>query len=477
MALAGPIKVISNPAKNPKISEGISSLIGNPYSQPENAGSSKTLAYYETFPVSSFLDITQGTNKVSLTTEAVTDVNGLVMSDYVSISKGSADGSDLGLRVVLANEGSRAAVSAQLADSNLIQTGDILVSLRPKFSQSLRYLTLQLLSTHVSTAVVTTDKSGKKVVYNIDMPMDGDMLGGAEGLGYSKLDAPHFTGSESANLALHVLRPRLNNTQKKNMQQWLELALKRAREKSIYPSKISFNTNYESPMFRSAQDLVFVGDTGRLLLSGAAAKPTQHLQMYCSEYAWTLLSLRDCDPSQSSEFSKNQPSCIKPIFNPMIMFGSGFSSGTPAQEDLYGMTDGVMLLAKQTGRDVGFISSLINQAVPANSDVKTAAPGLSSGHREVAKMMAPLIAQANPYFNQAVLSGQAQMIDGFRAQLNPNSMRNYSPTAFVVHAMMPSVINGQAVTQKAFDYVATIKYVPASVNAKDVQALRATEGI
>ena len=238
------------------------------------------------------------------------------------------------------------------------------------------------------------------------------------------------------------------------------MSLQKARSKEIYPSKISFNADYNSPLYRAGSDMSFVADLGRLML-GQSLKASQHLQMYCSEFAWAMLSLKDCDPAAvSSALNKGKtPSCISPFYQPMKTFGSAFSSGTPADEDYYGLADGIRLLAGQTGADAQGMIQMIDFAVPAAGDAKSEAKGLSNGHKQVAAMMKPLIDQTNGYFKATVVASPAQ-IDGARAQFNGASLPNYSPTAFVIHAAMPDTVQGQKVVQKKLDYVTTIKYVP-----------------
>lgn len=457
--LAGPVRHIKNTA-NSQISGPLGGLVGVPYKQPPQA-TTESLPFYMSFPVSTFLDIdSAGPNKANLTPSPLSDTSAPVMVNYLTLQKMKAG--DLGLRIIVGSHENRARTAEQLAESNLIRTGDILVSNRPRFAQTLRYLALQLLSTHVSMAVVVTE-NGKKTVYNVDMPMDADMLQGAKGLGFSTMSSPHFTG-ENDNLVLHILRPRLTDVQRSNIQAWLELSLKRAREKSIYPGMISFNSDYENPMYRSDADLAFVTDTAKLLIDGGKAKPTQHLQMYCSEFAWSLLSLRNCNPTADAAQirSSSQASCVKKFFEPMNIFGSGFSSGTAASKDLYGMTDGIMMLAKSNTQDPARITELVNQAIPAGGDIQSSAPGLSAGHKAVAESMKQVIGGVNQYFTQAILSGVPAVIDNARAGTNSTSKRNYSPTAFVVHALMPNTFKDSPVLQKQLDYIGTLKWATAS---------------
>lgn len=457
-ASAGPIvNKLGKNAFNNHIAAGIEQVLGKHTQSPSL---NPSVAFYETFPAKAMLSL----NDVSFIPRS-DDSDSVVVTDYISIGAQSATGSSLGLRMALAPQESRLKAAQSMAESGLIKTGDIIVSTRPLFANSLQYLALQLLATHISVAVVVNE-NGKKLVYNIDMPMDTDMLGGAsQGFGKSVMDSPHFT-NDNENLMLHILRPRLDTTQRDNIQKWFEKSLEKARSKKIYPASLSFNSDYNSPTYRDNGDLAFVADTARLLLD-QKMQSTEHLQMFCSEFAWTILSLKDCNPdTQASSFKKGKtPSCVSEFFKPMQMFGSAFSGGSTSDESLFGMTDGIPMLINQTGADPQTSMQLIDFSLPG---VEREAKGLSNGHKGVASAMAPLIQQANGYF-KLTLTRNAQQIDGARAQLNPASARNYSPTGFVVHAGMPDSIDGEKVEQKKLDYVVTIKYVPKA-KLKDLQS-------
>ncbi|MES2801174.1 MAG: hypothetical protein V4654_01670 [Bdellovibrionota bacterium] len=450
-ATAGPIvNKLGKNAFNTQINAGIEKVLGK---HTQSAMLNPSVAFYETYPAKNMLSL----NDVSFVPRS-DDSNSVVLTDYVAMGAQSANGSALGLRMALAPQESRLEAARSMAESGLIKTGDIIISTRPLFANSLQYLALQLLNTHISVAVVITE-GGRKVVYNVDMPMDADMLGGkAVGFGKSAMDSSHFT-ADNENLMLQILRPRLSETQKKNLQAWFEKALEKARSKTMYPSSLSFNSDYNSPTYRGNGDLSFVADTARLLL-GQKMKEHDHMQMFCSEFAWVMLSLRDCNPDGS-----NLKSCVSEYFKPMQMLGTAFSGGSASDQDLYGMTDGIPMLIQQTGASSQLAMGLIDFALPG---VEKEAKGLSSGHKGVASAMAPLIQQMNGYF-KLTLSQNAQQINGARAQLNPSSPRNYSPTGFGVHAAMPNQINGKTVTQKKFDYVVTIKYVPKA-QLKDLQS-------
>lgn len=450
-ASAGPIvnKLGKNPFNN-QIAAGIEYVLGK-YTQSVMLNPS--VAFYQTYPTKNFLTLTD----VSMVPKS-NDTNSVVLTDYIAMGAQSEQGSALGLRMALAPQESRLEAARSMAESGLIQTGDIIISTRPKFANSLQYLALQLLNTHVSLAVVVKEGS-RKVVYNLDMPMDAEMLGGkALGFGKSVMDSNHFT-EENENLMLQVLRPRLTDAQKQNLQVWLEKALAKAQKKSIYGSSISFNSDYNSPTYRENENLSFVQDTARLLL-GQKMLEHDHMQMFCSEFAWVMLSLKDCNPDGS-----NLNSCAQEFFKPMQMLGSVFSNGQATDQSLFGMIDGIPSLIQQTGANPQIAMNLIDFALPG---LEKEAKGLSAGHKGVAQAMAPLIAQMNGYF-KLTLSQNAQLIEGARAQINPLTPRNYSPTGFGVHAAMPNEINGQTVEQKKMDYVVTIKYVPKA-KLKELQS-------
>ena len=457
VALAGPIvnKLGKNPF-NTQIAALVESTLGT-WSQSDSL--KPTVAYYQTFPARSMLPL----DDVAFVPRSE-DTDSVVLTDYVAIGAQTTAGSAIGLRMAFAPQESRLKVSQSLAESGLVKTGDIIVSTRPLFANSLQYLALQLLNTHNSVAVVVNE-NGKKLVYNIDMPMDQDMLGGAAlGFGKSVMDSPHFT-KDNKNMMLHILRPRLDANQKANLQKWLDKSLRKARAKTVYPKYFSFNKDYNNPTYRNG-DISFVADVARILLD-QKMQAHSHIKMYCSEFSWVILSLINCDPDiTADDFKKSKtPACVKEFFKPVQMFGSAFSGGSASDPDLYGMSDGIPLLILQTGALPQASTDLIDFALPG---VDREADGLPSGHKAVAAEMAPLIKKANGYF-RLILSQNHAQIDEARVKLNPASPRNYSPTAFSVLAAIPDTLNGQKIIQKKLDYVTTIKYLPKA-KLKELQS-------
>jgi len=452
--------IVNKLGKNPfntQIATLIESALGQ-WSQSDSLNPS--IAFYETFPAKSMLSL----DDVAMVPRS-DDTDSVVLTDYIAIGAQSAAGSAIGLRMALAPQESRVKVSQSLAESGLVKTGDIIVSTCPLFAHSLQYLALQLLNTHSSVAVVVTE-NGKKIVYNIDMPMDEDMLGGATlGFGRSAIDSPHFT-KDNKNMMVHILRPRLDSNQKANLQKWLEKSLRLARAKIAYPKFISFNKDYNKPTYKPNGDLSFVADVARLLLD-QKMQVHKHIKMYCSEFTWVMLSLKDCNPdTTAADFKKSKtPTCVKEFFKPVQMFGSAFSGGSASDQDLYGMSDGIPMLIAQAGALPQISMDLIDFALPG---VDREADGLSSGHKAIAAEMAPIIKKANAYF-KLILTQNHTQIDDARAKLNPAAPRNYSPTSFSVLAAIPDTLNGQKISQKKLDYVTTIKYLPKA-KLKDLQS-------
>ena len=127
------------------------------------------------------------------------------MIDFKHPDAKGAEG-DVGLRVVVTK---RAGMAQRLGKSGLIQTGDILLTVRPEWGGSGPYPNVQMGISHTGLAYV---KNG--VVYNIDNPMDQEYLGP----GYrAQLNSSHYN---TLNM-LHVIRPRyLTDEQKKALWTW-----------------------------------------------------------------------------------------------------------------------------------------------------------------------------------------------------------------------------------------------------------------
>ncbi|MCI5211681.1 MAG: hypothetical protein D3910_23530 [Candidatus Electrothrix sp. ATG2] len=123
-----------------------------------------------------------------------------------SLAKTSRENS-LGLRLyIIPPDVNTRRASQHFAQSGLVKTGDILLSFRQGTSGTGEYQHIQLGLTHSGMALVQDG-----ALYNIDSP-----------LSYTgQLDHKHYTEDQ---LMLHVLRPKLTDAERRNLQNWLELA-------------------------------------------------------------------------------------------------------------------------------------------------------------------------------------------------------------------------------------------------------------
>src|SRR5690606_17958551 len=96
---------------------------------------------------------------------------------------------------------------------------------------------------------------------------------------------------------IHVIRPRgLSDAERANIVAWATRLNSSA--KRVYPSQIKFNDDYNAPKFKPGKPVEFVKNLGQIALG---QNPASTLDLYCSEFAWALLSLKSCDPAATSE--------------------------------------------------------------------------------------------------------------------------------------------------------------------------------
>jgi hypothetical protein len=372
-----------------------------------------------------------------------------------------------GLRLVIADgAANRASVTKRLMNSEILKPGDVVLSFRPEWAGTGAYPHIQLGVSHAGIIYTEGDTA-----YNLDMPLD-EVYNGA-GL-KSALSSAHY---QKATM-VHIMRPRLSETQRNNVNAWTKKI--RDRAPSIYKNGITFNTDYQAPKYDEAQPeggrLQFVADLGRLALG---IKISQDTSMYCSEFAWSVLSLRDCDPvTTKSEFETKDsvPSCVKPIFNPIPTIGN-VSWSVDQENAEIGSVDGPI---KHLG--------VLNDALPFDSDVRwdvtkaeiekifevsPLAPKMSAGHTAVAdtlgeetfgmiKTFFDTVFLGTGELNSDPMDAKEKMRYGFNTQMK----RNYSPTAFVLHAMLTPKNK-----DKSFDYVGTILFATPD-QYKNLRSLR-----
>lgn len=332
----------------------------------------------------------------------------------------------LGLRIYSHKPDTKLASS--LAASRFIQTGDILLSFRPEWGGAGPYTNIQMGISHAGVAYI---KNG--VVKNIDMPLTPEYLG--------ELNSEHYRETK----AIHVIRPRgLTNTQKENIARWASKLESEAPK--IYPNKISFNQDYTSPNFKPGKPLTFVKQLGQLALG---IPNNISLKMYCSEFAWSLLSLRDCDPNNAQAFKEEGvPRCINPIFVPLHM--SGDFVGTNKQEkSSVGLSDGPLLTINSMGLSNTDRDRLLTSVF--TTDRKNNAK-LSPGHKSISDLMSPVFDKLRGVYFGAYYN--IQQANDLREQFNSQMKDNYSPPSFVI-LTLPAKEN----PLRVMDYVGTVTYI------------------
>lgn len=338
---------------------------------------------------------------------------------------------DVGLRLVVAR---RSGLATRLARSGLVQTGDLLLTLRTEWGGTGAYPNIQMGVSHVGIAYV---KDGK--VHNLDNPMNEEYLGrGMRG----DLTSEHYRTLKF----LHVIRPRnLTDEQRDNLLAWATRLSTNARR--VYPSQISFNSDYNAPKYRANKSLRFVQRFGQVALG---QNPPGNIDMFCSEFAWSLLALRDCDPETEGDAFKGSrvPSCIKPAMRPMRATGTVVPSHR--RGSYAGLGDGPLLVIDALKAADDKRKALIASVFAENPE---GLKKISSGHRKVAETMQPRFARLKTYYDSITggfwSSWWGWMVSfGFSYSGIP---QNYSPTSYLINALMPK--NNK---NRTMDYVATI---------------------
>jgi hypothetical protein len=330
---------------------------------------------------------------------------------------------DVGLRLIVTK---RAGMSERLAKSGLVQTGDLLLTFRAEWGGVGAYPNVQMGISHTGVAYV---KDGK--VHNIDNPMDQEYLGA----GYTAvLTSDHYRTLQ----LIHIVRPRyLTDVQRKNLIGWATRLNKLAR--TIYPSKIAFNQDYNAPKYKSGRPLDFVQHVGRVALGQS---PAGNVAMFCSEFAWSLLALRDCDPDTSGEAFKGGrvPSCVRPIMRPMKATGSVSYTG---------LADGPLTVIGALNLPKAEREKLVHSVFV--SDPKGFSR-MSAGHRQLAKDMNPKFEKLEHYYravaNKSWLGAEGRILS---IAINQGIPENYSPTSFLINTLLSPGSSG-----RTMDYVGTV---------------------
>lgn len=400
-----------------------------------------------------------------------------IIFDFFHPMSGNTPSEKIGLRLFLANESiGRKNVAKQLSSTGTVQTGDVLLSFRPEWSGLGSYPHIQLGVSHAGLAWI---KDGH--VRNLDMPLNNnynrDQLNPSEP---SFLSSKHYREAKF----IHVIRPivkeqemldyndkiairpgktacglkrkdeNLYRCQRNKINRWAERIyddmdnIYQVGTSTIVPGKMSFNSNYIAPSVATMSSEELIRDTGRLALS-MQRKKVKGLTSFCSEFVWSLLGLRNC---YNGDLSSDNPECIKPIFSPMKAVGVN---------DEYGFTDGPPVLMDRlvsAGHDPRQLLPEVFQSTVDSSE-------MSSGHKKAAEQVKPLMDALKQMYGaryqllnpSLTVEQRAQIykqLQDASAKLNSEVVPTFSPTSFLVHALLP-----EGHPQKAFKYIATIVYL------------------
>ncbi len=335
---------------------------------------------------------------------------------------------DVGLRLVVAK---RAGLAQRLGKSGLVQTGDLLLTFRAEWGGAGAYPNVQMGISHTGVAYI---KDG--VLHNIDNPLNAEYLG-ARG----ELNSEHYRTLSF----IHVIRPRnLTDAQRANLLEWTSrLAASSGR---VYPKQIAFNQDYNAPKFKRGKSLDFVKHLGQIALG---QNPPGTVDMFCSEFAWSLLSLRDCDPRKAGDSFKGSsvPSCVREPMKPMSATGDYITRR--GRYSNAGLTEGPLLVVDSLKLPVEEKKKLLHAVFV---DTPSGVAKLSAGHKTLAQSMKPKFAPLEKYY-LGVGGNWGPTIEARMVSIafNRGIPENYSPTSFLINTLLPpNNVN------RTMDYVATI---------------------
>ena len=339
-----------------------------------------------------------------------------------------AKSGDVGLRLVVAK---RAGLAQRLGRSGLVETGDLLLTFRAEWGGAGAYPNVQMGISHTGVAYI---KDG--VLHNIDNPLNAEYLG-ARG----ELNSEHYRTLSF----IHVIRPRnLTDAERANVLEWATRLANNSGK--VYPKQIAFNQDYNAPKFKRGKSLDFVKHLGQIALG---QNPSGTVDMFCSEFAWSLLSLRDCDPGKTADAFKGSriPSCIKEPMKPMSATGDYITRR--GRHAYSGLTEGPLLVVDSLKLPEAEKKKLLHAIFVDNP---SGLAKLSVGHKTLAQSMKPKFVPLEKYYLGVGGSWgptmEARMVS---IAFNRGIPDNYSPTSFLINTFLPS--NN---VNRTMDYVATI---------------------
>lgn len=357
---------------------------------------------------------------------------------YPTLWNKSVEGDEAGLRIiairqtagVAAHKTARREMATKLAAAGVLQDGDLVLTFRPELAGTLAYPHIQMGTTHAG--LVYTENGA---AYNIDSPLDSMYVG--------QFDSAHYAGNgtdDAGTDALQIVRPRVmaQAGRRDKLKTWIK-SLKSALPRiNGARQQVKFQSEYMMPAFVSAGKTTRQTVTllGKIILE---QDTTTKLPMYCSEFAWHMISLSNCTAEEIRSAPAEGAACVDELFEPMPLIGT---SGT------IGLADGPLVSAMQ-------LPSSARSTAIASIFVEGDAAKLSPGHLSVSRRIEPLMPTVAKFFTDKAAGKSDAELAETASQLNGNFPLNYSPTSFLVQAM------GDNATRK-LDYVATVAFVNGS---------------
>lgn len=363
---------------------------------------------------------------------------------YPTIWQASDEIADAGLRIIAikqagtkpaAKRKAREDMSRQLGKAGVLQDGDIALTFRPEFAGSMAYPHIQMGVTHASLVYT---KNG--VAYNVDSPLDSEYSGQFNSLHFA--GGVSSTGAVDAGVdAIQIVRPAgFDDARRARLRQW---AIKVEANRAY--GKVKFQKDYLMPIFVAKQMTTqqTVTELGKIILGQSEAE----LPMYCSEFVWHMLALSGCTAEEISAAGPEGASCVAPVFAPMPLVST--------TDDGIGLAEGPLLAL--AGAALELRDGLIDTIFTTGEN----AARLSSGHRDVAEQVAPLMEGLALFFKARAVGATAAEMSEAAAGLNAGvgNIPNYSPTAFLVAAM-------QADGARPLEYIATVLFVDGATYTK-----------
>jgi hypothetical protein len=306
----------------------------------------------------------------------------------------AAQDANLGLRLVHLKKSYQATklASEALAENGVIESGDILLSFRPAWADTLAYAHVQLGISHAALAFVV-EMDGKKYVHSLESPIS-----------YSSfLDSPHQYGDLEA---FHIVRPTLTEVEKSNLKRWAKLTMS-------HPDRFAFFSDYGTPMYKRGLAGVDRPIDQVRLLAKVIKEGGPTFSCYCSEFVWTFLGLRKCSPD---EFPSGN---LEMFFDPL--------KGLYQEDPKAGLTQGPDAALRKSGnpnRTQILTSEVAVDFLDSPSDLQGR---MSSGHQAVARANKPKMDLLKRYYGSGEPAGMV-------SEINQGIIENFSPTAFLIRS-------------------------------------------